>query len=122
MENLEELTKLLRESINMCREDRKAAKANYEALRKQLDDILERGMESSEDGRVEQEVNKSLKLVFEAAQRADKVIDSITKILVVQLNNESRERVANSLIGGNFPGSKQIVTGPVDIKMLIDED
>lgn len=119
---LDELSGLLKESIAMCKEDRKMAIENYKDLRDQLDSILARDMESSEDGKVEAEVNKALKLVFESGKRMENVISAITKILVTQLANESREKVAANIFGGgNFNPHKQIVNQPVDLNKLLED-
>ncbi|HQM96602.1 MAG TPA: hypothetical protein PK705_06320 [Clostridia bacterium] len=120
----DELIGLLREALVICREDRKIAKDNYNSLRSQLDDILARDMESSEDGKIEQEVNRALKLVFDSGNRMESVITTITKILVTQLTNESREKVAQSVFGGGGPGlnGRKIIDQPVDLKGLLTED
>jgi len=118
---LNELTELLRESIIMCKEDRKMAKDNYSALRQQLDNILDSDLESSEDGKLEQELNKALKLVFESGSRMESVISAITKILITQLTNESREKVAATFTGGSFDPKKQIINQPIDLKAMIED-
>jgi len=122
IKRLDELTDLLRDSIKLCKEDRKLAKDNYDALRSQLDNIIDSGMESSEDGRIEQETNRALKLVFESGTRMESVINTITKILVAQLNAESRERVAANIFGNNGGfNPKQIVNKAIDLRGLLDE-
>jgi len=122
---LEELTVLLKKSIAICDEDRKLAKDNYTNLREQLDVILEKEMEGSEEFKLESEVNKALKLVFESANRMEAVISTISKVLISQINNESRERVAANIFGGgdfNGNGMKRIVTSPVNLKEIMDDN
>ena len=119
---ISELTDLLRESIVMCREDRKLAKNNHESLRKQLDNILDTGVEGSEEGKIEAEVNKSLKLVFDSGSRMESVIAAITKVLIAEMANTSRETIASNIFGGGNFNPRQIVKGPIDIKQLMNDE
>lgn len=120
--NVNELTKLLTEAIAIFREDRRLARQNYDALREQLDRIIDGGLEGSEEYRLEREVNNALKLVFDSGQRMEKVIESITKIMVVEMNNESRERVAQNVFGGQFGDQgRRFVRGQVNIQELLED-
>ena len=120
--DIAQLTKLLEETIGMFRENRAMAKKNHENLRDQLDNILAQGLEGSEESRLEKELNISLKLVFESGSRMEAVIESLTKILIASMNNESRERVASNIFGGNFgQEGKRLVTGKVDLKALLND-
>ena len=117
----QDLTKLLLETINVFKEDRKLAKDNYDALRTQLDNILDKDLEGSEEYRLEAAVNMALKLVFASAERLESVVESITKITIANLTNESRERVAQTFIGGGGNYGNQPIVGKVDISALLAE-
>ena len=122
MTEAEELTKLLKEAIAICREDRKMALDNHNDFKKQLEAILDQGMEGSEEYKLEREVNQSLKLVYESGARMEKVIESITRIMAVQMNNESRERVATSVFGGAFGDQgKKFVRGQANLQELLQD-
>jgi len=113
---LEKLIELLEEAIDLYRRDRTMAIDNYDQFRDQLDNILKTGMESSEEGKIEKEVNIALRSVFESAKRLDSVIMTVTKILVTQLNTESRERTAGILAGKN----NEYIDAPVNISKLLE--
>jgi len=122
-EKLDELTSLLKESIKISQEDRKIAKQNYNDLKQQLEIILETGVEGSEEYKLEREVNNALKHVFASGDRMEKVIDSITKVMVAQLNAESKEAIANNIFGGGgWNGSKKVIDSPVNIKKLLEDN
>lgn len=92
--DIRRLSELLEKVILIFEDDRKMALKNYDNFRGQLDKILANGMESSEDGKVEAEVNKALKNVFDSATRLQGVIDTISKVIIANLNNEARKEVA----------------------------
>lgn len=120
--NVTELTQLLSEAIAIFREDRRLARTNYDQLREQLDSIIDQGLEGSEEYRLEKEVNQALRLVFDSGNRMEKVIESITKILVTEINAESRERVAQNVFGVQFGDSgKRFVQGQVNIRELLND-
>jgi hypothetical protein len=119
---IDELTTLLRKSIAICEKNRTLAENNYNNLRSQLNDILETGVEGSEEYKLEKEVNNALKLVFESGARMDAVINTISKILVTQMTNESRERAALSFVQGGAFNGKQIVNQPVNLSGLLEEE
>jgi len=112
-EKLTELSKLLRDSIQLYQDDRELAVNNFNDLKKQLEDVLGGGFEMSEDAKLEAEVNKALKLVFEASKKLDNVIYNVTQVIIAQLNNESREKIAEKFTAGNFIPQK-----PVDFQKL----
>lgn len=124
-DKLNELSKLLKDSIKVYEDDRAMAVQNYQDMKSQLENILEGGGGSDEDGdsgfemsqdcKLEAEVNKALKLVFEASRKLDKVIFHVTNVIIAQLNNESREKIADKFQQGS---SNLIPNRPVDFKQL----
>ena len=122
-DKLNELTVLLKESIKISKEDRELAKKNYDELKTQLESVLDTGVEGSEEYKLEREVNSALKLVFQSGDRLEKVIDAITKVIVSQINAESRESIANNIFGGGaWNGSKKIIDSPVNLKKLLEDN
>lgn len=116
-EQLDRLSGLLENLLGIFNHDRSLAIQNYNDLKGQLDRILSNGFEISEDAKLESEINKALKLVFESSKKLETVIETISKILIQQLNNESREKIATTLTDGGL-----IPTKPVNIHALIDND
>lgn len=112
-EKLNELSNLLKESIDLYRADRDLALKHYKDIKSQLENVLDQEFEMSQDGILESESNKALKLVFDASKKLDKVIYYISNVVIAQLNNESREKIATSLASGGMIPSK-----PVDFKQL----
>jgi len=104
-EKLKKLSGLLEESICIYRSDRDRAIAHYDDLKRQLANILNGPFEMSEEAALERECNKALKLCFESSKRLDDVIKHVTDVIMTQLNNETREKVAKQLAGsgGGFP-------------------
>ena len=101
--DLRKLSSLLEKILAIFEYDRKLAITNYEKLREQLDNILENGVESSEDGRIESEVNKALKNVFDSATRLQGVIDTTSRVIIAQLNADAKRDVASIFNqGGGF--------------------
>lgn len=94
-ERLEGLVNLLKKNISIYEDDRGRAINNYETLKGQLDKIHDLDIHCTDECKLEAETNKALKLVFDSSNRLDKVIDTITKVMITQLNNESREKVAD---------------------------
>ena len=101
--DLRKLSSLLEKILAIFEYDRKLAITNYEKLREQLDNILKNGVESSEDGRIESEVNKALKNVFDSATRLQGVIDTTSRVIIAQLNADAKRDVASIFNqGGGF--------------------
>ena len=96
--NLEKLTETLERLIQIFEEDRETAKANYEIFKTQLDDILSKGYECSEGGKIEAEVNKALKMIFESSNKLNMVMKTLSELIVNQLNNDSREKIATQFM------------------------
>ena len=116
-EKISQLTKLLQQSIALYEEDRKLAIQNYESLRDQRDHVVnELNLEMSEEGKLEKEMNTALKLVFESGKRLDQMIETLSKLMITQLNNEARERIA-----GTLAGSERTVQKPVDLRELLHQ-
>lgn len=96
---IKKLGAMLERVVEIYEKDRKLAETNYESLRAQLDNIIGSGMESSEDGKIEAEVNKALKLVFDSATRLQGVIEVVSRIIIANLNAEAKRDVANIFNG-----------------------
>ena len=111
--DIRRLSELLERVITLYEADRAMAETNYNNFRVQLDKILELGMESSEDGKVEAEVNKALKLMFDSASRLQGVIDTVSRVIIANLNNDAKKEVAAMFNPGG--GLKK-----VNIASLID--
>ena len=117
VDQLDKLSGLLESLLTIFTSDRDLAINNYDGFKRQLDKILAGGFEISEDCALEGELNRALKLVFESSKRLETVIETVSKVLLQQLNNESRERVADKLAGGMMLPNK-----PVNIHNLIEEE
>lgn len=101
--DLRKLSGLLEKILTIFESDRKLAETNYKKLREQLDNILDTGVEASEDGRIEAEVNKALKHVFDSATRLQGVIDTTSRVIIAQLNADAKRDVASIFNqGGGF--------------------
>jgi hypothetical protein len=122
MEELTELSTLLRRAIQLYEEDRAMAVHHYDDFKHQLARITMAGFEMSEECKMEKEVNTALSLVFKSGERLDSVIQTISKVIIQQLNNENRKEVATIISsGGDDPTKKKIINSPVDIKNLLSE-
>lgn len=113
---LQRISDLLEETLDLYRKDRKLAKKNYDSMKSQLDEVIDTGAYMSEDGNLERAVNTSLKLVFESGKRLDKALEAITKLLITQFINNTKLQIADKLIG-----TGGTLTGPIDLKKLIDD-
>ena len=110
-EKAEKITELLQSAIDTAEKDRNLALSNYKDLKAQLDAITgSLGLHMSEDGKLEMQVNTALKLVFQSSERLDKVIKITSDIMINQLNNLTKEKIAKT-----FATAREI-TGPVDIE------
>ena len=114
-EHLTELSALLTKAISLYEADRDLALQHYQDMKKQLVSVLNQDFEMSQDGILESELNKALKLVFESSKKLDKVIFHVANVVVSQLNNESREKIADKFQGG---GGSLIPNKPVDFARL----
>lgn len=118
-DKLKELSNLLKQALTIYQEDRKIALKNYNEMKGQLNSILESGFDMSEEGKIENECNKALKLLFLSGERLDNVIQTISKIIITQLNNETKQEIAKHIFSGD-DGTKKI-TSPVNITNLLKE-
>lgn len=109
-EKAEKITELLQKAIETAEHDRTLALNNYKALKEQLEQIISEGMHMSEECSLEKETNTALKLVFQSSERLDKVIKITSDIMINQLNNLTKEKIAKT-----FATAREI-TGPVDIE------
>lgn len=110
-EKAEKVTELLEQAIKTFESDRKRAIQNYEALKAQLDGITkELGMHQSEEAKLEAQVNVALKLVFQSSERLDRVIKTTSDIMINQLNNLTKEKIAKTF------AMQREISGPVDIE------
>jgi len=95
---IEEVEKMLKKTIDIFEEDRELALDNYNRVRKQHEECLENGdFEMSEEGILEGARNEALSLVFKSGDRLDKVMKTTAEIMITQLNNMSRERIAKEM-------------------------
>ena len=123
MEELSELSILLKRAISLYEEDRKMAVTNYNDFKHQLSRVLMQSFEMSEEAKLEKEVNTAMSLVFKSGERLDSVIQIISKVIIQQLNNENRKEVAAIITsGGNDPTKKKVITSPVNIHNLLAEN
>lgn len=112
----EKITELLQEAIRTAEKDRALAENNYQMLKEQLEKITsdsrEDGLtiEMSPDGELEKACNTALGLVFKSSERLDKVIKITSDIMINQLNNLTKEKIAKT-----FATAREI-NGPVDIE------
>ena len=115
---LEKISGLLDESLEIFRTDKKMAKVNYDMLRNQLDNLLDAGMEMSEEGKLEKAVNDGFRLYIQAGERLDSAINALNKILITQLNNSTKLQVANKLSNGEGP---KYLDQPANFRNLIED-
>lgn len=95
---IEEVEKMLKKTIDIFEEDRELALDNYNRVKKQHEECLENGdFEMSEEGILEGARNEALGLVFKSGDRLDKVMKTTAEIMITQLNNMSRERIAKEM-------------------------
>lgn len=95
--SLEELTKLLKENLELYKQDREIALKNYNLLKTQLQEIHAQDNLMSEDAALEKQLNIALSLVFKSGERLDNIIQTITRVIITQLNTQSREKIAQQL-------------------------
>lgn len=110
-----ELNALLKESLQIYRDNRDMAKKNYETLKKQHSVII-MAAEMSEEGALERELNIAMKVVVDSGKHLDNVIQTISKLLTTQLNNDAKLRIADKVIDGS-----QKLTAPININRLLDK-
>lgn len=108
-----QLTQLLEKTLSMHEADRQLALDNYNMLKRQYESIVAL-VEMSESGAVEKAMNDSLSLVFKSGERLDKVIQLISKMLMTNMTNDSRERMAKTF-------SNRTINQPVNIRGLLDD-
>jgi len=119
-EKVEKLQELLEDAMTLYKEDRKLAKEHYKELREQLDNILEEEMEQSADGKLEKELGIAVKLVMSSGERLDKVIQTISTLVIQQLNAQNKKEVAGILVG-KTPGGG-IIDKPINMTELLEEN
>lgn len=115
---LNKISELMEESLTIFRKDKKLAMQNYDQLRSQLDDLLETGIEMSEEGKLEKQVNEAFKIYIMAGKKLDDTINALNKILITQLNNQTKLQVANKLSEGN---EKKYLDSPANFKVLTED-
>lgn len=95
---IEAVEKMLKRVVDIFEEDRALALDNYEKIKQQHEDTLENGdFEMSEEGILEGARNGALSLVFKSGDRLDRVMKTTAEIMIAQLNNMSRERIAKEM-------------------------
>lgn len=114
-DKFDELSKLLKEALDVYKADRALAIKNYEAMQEQLKNVLDQDFEMSQDGILENGVNEALKLVLAASAKLDRVIAQVSGIIKTQMKNESREKIAQSFLEGGSGGAF-IPNKPVSFK------
>lgn len=115
---LNKISELMEESLTIFRKDKKLAMQNYDQLRSQLNDLLETGIEMSEEGKLEKQVNEAFKIYIMAGKKLDDTINALNKILITQLNNQTKLQVANKLSEGN---EKKYLDSPANFKVLTED-
>jgi hypothetical protein len=130
---LERLSDLLQKSLEIYEQDRCRAIDNYNLLRAQLEKVYgdpddsddNIGAHMSEDALLERAVNDALKIVIKASDKLDKVITTVREVVITQLNNENRSRIAKT-IGGSFIPRKPVdfaeLRGKRELEYNNDED
>lgn len=114
---LNKISELMEESLTIFRKDKKLAWQNYDQLRMQLDNLLETGIEMSEEGKLEKQVNEAFKIYILAGKKLDDTINALNKILITQLNNQTKLQVANKLAEGN---ETKYLDSPANFKVLTE--
>ena len=120
MDHFIEMNKLLRQAVTLYEEDRAMAESNFRSLSAQLESV-KNDFEMSENGALEAEVNKALKLVFESGRRLDAVLQTVAKLLMTQMHADSRIETAR-IMAGAMSGQNQQLQGPADIRALLEEN
>ena len=109
-EKAERVAELLESAIKTYENDKQMAIENYNALKSQLDNITgSLDLHMSEEAKLEAQVNVALNLVFKASERLDKVIKITSDIMINQLNNLTKERIAKTF-------AQREIGAPVDIE------
>lgn len=113
--DLEKLTELLEDTLTIFREDRALAQENYNEMRAQLQVALrESDFEGQTTSDLETNVNRALELVFKSSDKLLKVTETLSKIIVTNLNNENKLQIADKLVTG--PNGEKLISNPVDIQ------
>jgi predicted transcriptional regulator len=109
-EKAEKVTELLQHAIKTFENDRARAIENYEMLKSQMDRITgELDLHMSDEAKLEAQVNVALKLVMQSSDRLDKVIKITSDIMINQLNNLTKEKIAKTF-------AQREIGAPVDIE------
>ncbi len=107
------LQELLEKVIKIYEENRTLAIDNYKTIKKQYDNIISM-VEMSESGAVEKAMNEALNLVFKSGAQLENVINVVSKMLMTNMINDSKERVAKTF-------SQRTLDKPVDIQNLLED-
>jgi hypothetical protein len=121
---LQKLATLLEQTMNIFEEDRVRAIDNYTELQAQLNEVVADSDHGySQDAKLEMAVNKALEISIHCSDKILKVADTLSKIIITNLNNENRLQVANKFVGAN---GEKLINEPVNIaniqKRLKDAD
>lgn len=115
-----ELELLLKELINIYKADRTLAMNNYNSFRDQLENVLT-SYESSEEARLEKEVNTALKLVLVSSDKLNIVIQTVSKIITSQMSAENREKVARILTKQEDCIEGRLIDKPQNLTQLLED-
>ena len=113
------LIELLEDSVTLYKKDRQMAVDNYEMLRDQLKQVITI-QDTSEECKLEGEVNKALKNVFASGERLDAVIQSLSKILINSMHADARVKAAQAFSGMNNGTNEKVISAPIDISALLN--
>ena len=114
-DELQQLTLLIQKSITLFEEDRAIAIKNFDDIEAQLNEALVESEWGYTDGsKLEEAKNKAMEIVIKTGDRLQKAIESLSKIIITNLNNENRLQVANKLTLG--VNGERLITEPVSIQ------
>lgn len=113
---LNKLSKLLEDSIDLVNKNRDIAIRHKKSLEDQLNEYKSNGFIMSEDGIIEGEITKTVKIISESSRAMREPIIALTKLLQTKITADS---IRNSM----FPkGRRPYSGGPIDISEYEEEE
>lgn len=113
---INKLADLLQDSIDLVNRNRQIAIDHKKSLEGQLEEYRRQGFIMSEDGTIEAEITKTVKIISESAKQMKEPIVALTKILQAKMTADA---IKNSM----FPRGKRPYTGgPIDVSDYDDHD
>lgn len=113
---LNKLSKLLEDSIDLVQKNRAIAIKHKSELETQLQDFKNAGFLMSEDGILESEITKTVKIISDSGKNLKEPILALTKLLQTKIT-------ADSIKHSMFPQGKRPYTGgPIDVNEFDGDD